>query len=275
MHHKNDTFLKSEAVIFLNTNIRYKIFDIKMASKPVIKVTRPNAVPDLKEIACQSVPLEDSSSKCRIYFDWIKCVKKSDFEALRSALDKMGRSGMFTHDTYRMMGKTVSSPRLTIAFADSDDMSYTYTGNTKKAYKWFPEILPIKEAAEKTAGHKFTFALVNLYRDGNDYIGYHGDDERNHKKGSKIFSLSIGCTRKFVIIAGADKPWNQKINSKILDHKDPHRYEIELRDGDAMDMNLPMQKMYKHSVPKSKLKHAPSKLFGLDLVRYSITFRYF
>ena len=40
--------------------------------------------------------------------------------------------------------------------------------------------------------------LSNLYRDGNDNIGKHSDDEKDLVDNTLILSISLGSTRDFV-----------------------------------------------------------------------------
>ncbi|CAF3798372.1 unnamed protein product, partial [Rotaria sp. Silwood1] len=42
---------------------------------------------------------------------------------------------------------------------------------------------------------KFAYCLVNLYRNGNDYINFHADNEAK----DIIASISLGATRKFLV----------------------------------------------------------------------------
>ena len=42
---------------------------------------------------------------------------------------------------------------------------------------------------------KFDYCLVNLYRDGNDYINFHADNEAK----DIIASISLGATRRFLV----------------------------------------------------------------------------
>lgn len=73
-------------------------------------------------------------------------------------------------------GKTHLQPRLVAWFGDPGT-SYTYAGLTLHPTPWIDPILQIKAVCEVVAGIAFNSVLLNLYRDGNDTVGWHSDDE--------------------------------------------------------------------------------------------------
>ena len=77
-----------------------------------------------------------------------------------------------------IMGRTVNIPRLQCAHGD-DGLSYGYSNSETKADKWNKPTKDIKKKLEKELKTKFNFVLINHYRDGNDYIGKHSDDEND------------------------------------------------------------------------------------------------
>ena len=91
---------------------------------------------------------------------------------------------MMPNETYqiKIFDKLVDFPRLQLCFGQS----YSYSGTTSHA---ITEISPIIEKAldainkhymkeTKTKIQIYQMCLVNYYRDGNDYIGFHSDDEK-------------------------------------------------------------------------------------------------
>lgn len=76
--------------------------------------------------------------------------------------------------------------------------------------------------------------LCHWYRDGNDSIASHSDDETDLEPGSPIISLSFGATRTFVI--------RDKDGKKMLSH--------DINSGSVIVMLDPMQKNFKHEIPK-------------------------
>lgn len=129
-------------------------------------------------------------------------------------------------------GSSISLPRLTAWFGKT----YNYSGITNKEQP-IPDILEdIKKAIEKQTNHTFNSVLLNLYRDGNDSVGMHSDDEKELGKNPFIASLSLGQTRTFQI----------KHNITY------EQTNIELHHGDLLIMGHNSQLMYKHGIPKER-----------------------
>ena len=95
-----------------------------------------------------------------------------------------------------MYGKSNHVPRLTMAFGDAG-ISYRFAGTTIKATPWLPWIADYRDRIEESTGGHFNVVLINYYRDGQDYVGWHADDEKDMVSLSMIASLSVGATRDF------------------------------------------------------------------------------
>lgn len=97
---------------------------------------------------------------------------------------------------------------------------------------------------------KYDSVLINKYRNGNDYIGWHSDSEA--KKGTIVAMLSLGQMRTFGL-------------RKKDDQDDGLGYiEYNLKPGSLFIMGGDSQKHWKHSLLKSK---------GSDRERISLIFR--
>jgi len=48
-------------------------------------------------------------------------------------------------------------------------------------------------------GRNFNSVLLNRYNGGNDYVGWHSDDEKLYGPTPEIASLSFGCDRDFIL----------------------------------------------------------------------------
>ena len=79
--------------------------------------------------------------------------------------------------------------------------------------------------------------LVNWYKDGEDYIGWHSDDESQIDQNFPIYTISLGDTRTFKIREKKDK-------KKVTNY--------ELEDNDYLIMGGEFQKHYQHHLPKRK-----------------------
>lgn len=117
-------------------------------------------------------------------------------------------------------------------------MSYTYSGVKKTATGWIQVLDLIKNQLEEKLNTTFNFALLNLYKNGEDYIGWHSDDESGLMKGGVIASVSFGVERTFQL-----RKKNIK-KSKII--------SVQLESGSVLLMHGTTQRFYKHCLPKRK-----------------------
>ncbi len=148
----------------------------------------------------------------------------------------------------KIFGKEVMQPRLTAWYGNSDK-PYTYSGITMQPLPWTPALLAIKEKTEPVAKVKFTSALLNLYRDGKDSMGWHRDNENELGKSPVIGSVSFGAGRIF-------KLRNYSNKKDIL--------TTELTDGSFLLMQSETQHYWEHQIPKTGKEVGP---------RINITFR--
>jgi len=137
-----------------------------------------------------------------------------------------------------MYGKELPLPRLSAWYGDNNK-PYTYSGITLNPLPWTDELLLIKEKIEVEAKVKFSSVLINRYRDGQDYVGWHADAEKELGKNPIIGSVNFGTTRKFQL-------------RRIDDHKD--KFEVELKHGTFLVMGGTTQHFWQHQVPKTALK---------------------
>lgn len=157
-----------------------------------------------------------------------------------------------TVDWEHLRGKTWNKeydvPRLT---KHMGDVSQSYNSAYSKIRSdWDPKIKELANGINQVYGTKFNSALINYYRDKNDYIAYHADGEV-HGPNYFVFGLSLGQARPFF--------FKHKETGKVT--------ELEVRSGDFMIMEGATQKLYKHSVPRRTAKNLDWK------GRMSITFR--
>ncbi|MEZ4670096.1 MAG: alpha-ketoglutarate-dependent dioxygenase AlkB [Anaerolineae bacterium] len=147
-----------------------------------------------------------------------------------------------------IMGKQVPQPRL-IAWYGDEGKTYRYSGLTVEPLAWTPTLLSIKERVETVTPVRFNSVLLNLYRDGNDSVGWHSDDEPELGTNPVIASVTFGAERTFQ-----------------LKHKtDPDlKASIELTHGSLLLMAGATQHHWKHQIPKTKKVLGP---------RINLTFR--
>ncbi len=126
-------------------------------------------------------------------------------------------------------------PRLTAWYADAG-LTYTYSGVTHEATPWTDTLSRIRSHIETVAAESFNSLLLNRYRDGNDSIGYHADDEPELGVNPVIASLSFGAERTFVLK-------HKKTGEKL---------KFQLAHGSLLLMAGTCQHHWIHAVPKTK-----------------------
>ena len=62
-----------------------------------------------------------------------------------------------------------------------------------------PYLLHLLEWVQQHSGLPYAQILINWYRDGQDYIADHSDNEKSIVPDSPIYSFSFGAQRKFII----------------------------------------------------------------------------
>ncbi|CAB4562748.1 unannotated protein [freshwater metagenome] len=149
--------------------------------------------------------------------------------------------------TITMFGKQYEEPRRTAWFGD-EGASYTYSGITMTPHPWTPLLQSLRDVCEQNSGSAFNSVLLNLYRDGNDKMGWHADDEPELGTEPVIASLSLGATRKF--------RFRHRVTKEVV--------ECELPTGSLVVMSGLSQKCWVHEVPRQKRVNTP---------RINLTFR--
>ncbi|MEW5306849.1 MAG: hypothetical protein WDW36_009287 [Sanguina aurantia] len=145
----------------------------------------------------------------------------------------------------RLGGKAIPQPRLVAYYSIEPLTPYTYSGLTLEPEHFPGDLLHVKGLMEKLLGPgavRLTACLANLYRDGNDHVSWHADDEPVFGPEPTIVSVSLGATREFVL------RHNHNPNRQI-------RYQ--LADGDVLVMKGHVQTYWKHSLLRSPTCSSP------------------
>lgn len=123
---------------------------------------------------------------------------RSAFAAMESTLlfQTLRKDVVWEHKEITVYGKTHPQPRLVAWFGDPGT-AYTYAGLTLHPTPWIEPIEKIKAVCEEIAGTTFNSVLLNLYRDGDDTVGWHSDDEPELGINPTIASVSLGAARRF------------------------------------------------------------------------------
>lgn len=147
----------------------------------------------------------------------------------------------------RLFGREVMQPRL-ICWQSDPEVIYTYSGLTLHPAAWHPGLERLRLRLNAEWGLDFNSVLVNAYRDGQDSMGWHADDEPELGPEPAIASISLGAARTF--------RWREK--------RGHHSAGVVLQSGSLLLLTGPFQQRYQHSVPKT------SRESGL---RINLTFR--
>jgi alkylated DNA repair dioxygenase AlkB len=137
-------------------------------------------------------------------------------------------------------GRAYSVPRLEAWYGSHD---YRFNGGTFLA-RPLPPVLHALRVRLECHLPKVTFdgCLVNVYRDGQDSVAWHSDDEPD--MGDPIVaSISLGCARDFLL--RATNPVSA-LASAVL----PNNGKVKLEHGSLLLMGRGVQGAYQHSLPK-------------------------
>jgi alkylated DNA repair dioxygenase AlkB len=149
-------------------------------------------------------------------------------------LEELTKTLEWRQDRISLFGKSHPIPRLQ-CFIAQQGVQYRYSNLTMEGCG-FPRVLEsIKQKIEETTHHPFNAVLCNLYRDGQDSMGWHSDNEPELGTDPVIASLSLGSQRTFRL---------RTLNSK------KETVDFELNHGSLLIMNAGVQKEWEHSVPK-------------------------
>lgn len=154
----------------------------------------------------------------------------------------------------KIAGRYIAIPRSQVAYGEPNT-AYQFAGNLVQARNWQEDgpveklLRVIVTKIEKLTGIRYNFVLINRYKDGAQYIGYHKDDERDLVPNPTIAGVSFGCVRT-MSFQQIDPP-NQEI-------------EVNLGNGSLILIQHPTNQKWKHSIPKASHALTP---------RISLTFR--
>jgi alkylated DNA repair dioxygenase AlkB len=161
---------------------------------------------------------------------------------------KLDYDTVWLHEEIFVWGKRHFQPRLTAWHAEPGK-SYTYSGAVMFPMPWTNLLLSIKRELEALTGASFNSVLLNKYRDNNDRMGFHSDNEPSLGRDPVIASLSYGATGTIIF------------KHKRGSHPDK---KIRLTSGSLLLMKGLTQMHWKHGINREIEKCGP---------RINLTFR--
>ena len=115
---------------------------------------------------------------------------------------------------------------------------FTYSGLTLQPEPWTQELLAVCDQLTDHFKTKFNSVLVNHYRDENDSVGWHADDEAYFGTDPTIATISLGAPRLFCMKRKTGAGRTEK---------------FILENGSLFLMGKNVQQEWLHSVPKSQI----------------------
>ncbi|MCH9698203.1 MAG: alpha-ketoglutarate-dependent dioxygenase AlkB [Gammaproteobacteria bacterium] len=138
-------------------------------------------------------------------------------------------------ETLSIMGRQIITPRMVCWYGD-DEAVYRYSGVDHIPLPWTEELQDIRKSLRQSHHHHFNSVLGNLYRNGQDSMGWHADKESQLGKNPVIASLSLGATRQF----------------RLKHNKSGQTVNIELEHGSLLIMSGSLQHHWRHCLPKTR-----------------------
>ncbi|UTV98338.1 alpha-ketoglutarate-dependent dioxygenase AlkB [Marinomonas rhizomae] len=168
--------------------------------------------------------------------------------SLPSLMSQLKSDVLWERESLTMFGRDVLVPRQ-VAFIADHGVCYRYSAKDHHGFGWPDWLLPIKKEAEQHACQSFNAVLLNWYQDGDEYMGWHADDEKILGPAPVVAMLSLGVSRPFL--------FRLKVNHQI-------KHSVELENGSWLVMSASTQVLWQHSLPVRK---------RIKEERISLTFR--
>lgn len=153
-------------------------------------------------------------------------------------------------DTVKFGGRAILVPRLQAWYGD-DNANYGYSGLKLKPHPWTPLLASMRDQLRERLALPFNSVLLNYYRNGQDSVAWHSDDEPALGPDPNIASLSLGTSRRFEL--------------KHKQRRELKKLMIELGDGSLLLMGSGLQRHWSHQIPKEA---------GVTAARLNLTFRF-
>ncbi len=155
-------------------------------------------------------------------------------------------------ETIKIFGKSILVPRLVAWYGDKN---YAYSGVIHSSKKWNEKLIEIMHLIDNLTNiitpkfhNNYNSVLLNFYANGEQYMGFHKDNEKSLGAKPIIASVSLGANRKFSCKTTQN---NQTVN-------------FNLQNGSLLIMGGDFQVDFSHALPKQK---------KVQQARINLTFR--
>jgi len=150
--------------------------------------------------------------------------------------DVLAATTSWRQESIKIAGMQRLQPRLSAWYGDSD-AEYSYSGLHLHPLAWNSPLLEIKQKIENQSASCFNSVLLNYYRDQQDSMGWHSDNETELGPTPIIASLTLGASRDFA--------FKHKTRPEL-------RYKIKLAHGSLLIMRGTTQRHWLHAIAKEK-----------------------
>ncbi len=136
----------------------------------------------------------------------------------------------------RLFGKSIQVPRLVAWYGDSGT-DYRYAGTDHVPSPWLEPLAALRDHVSAACGLVFNSVLANRYRNGQDSMGWHSDNEAELGEDPVIASVSLGAPRQI-----------------RFRHRRRHQppLGVTLPAGSLLIMRGATQTHWQHGVPKTR-----------------------
>jgi alkylated DNA repair dioxygenase AlkB len=187
-------------------------------------------------------PIALADAQLQLHNPWVDCATADHW------LAELLEQTPWEQPNVRLYGRDYPVPRLVAWYGDTE-ARYRYSGLTHQPLPWTPLLAQIRARLEAEVGQSLNGVLLNYYRDGQDSMGWHSDDEPELGRNPMIVSLNLGGSRRFDL----RRKGGQRIEHSLL-----------LEHGSLLVMAGPTQHHWQHQVAKTRIPCAP---------RLNLTFR--
>ena len=134
-----------------------------------------------------------------------------------------------------LWGKRYRQPRL-VAWYGDPGCAYRYSGVVLAPLAWTERLSDVRARVEAAVETRFNSVLLNYYRNEQDSMGMHSDDETELGPCPVIASVSLGAERRLLFKSKADR------EAAVV--------RVPLASGSLLLMRGDTQALYKHGIGK-------------------------
>ncbi|RJG14066.1 alpha-ketoglutarate-dependent dioxygenase AlkB [Pseudomonas cavernicola] len=190
-------------------------------------------------------PVVLPNAELRFIPDWLDVATADRWLAGLLAETPWRQPQVFLHGRYHPV------PRLLAWYGDAE-AGYRYSGLIHQPLPWTPLLAEIRLQVQAAVGQRLNGVLLNYYRDGQDSMGWHSDDEPELGANPLIASLNLGGTRRFDL---------RRNGQTRIEHS------LELGHGSLLVMAGATQHYWQHQVAKTRKACAPRLNLTFRLIR--------